>query len=58
MIGLAAGVWIANLIDAFILTMHRDGLRVASETDTRNSGLSMRWNPDVRRWDMTYGINW
>ena len=57
-IGLAAGVWIANLIDALILTMHRDGLRVASETDTRNSGLSMRWNPDVRRWDMTYGINW
>ena len=57
-IGLAAAVWVANLIDAFILTMQRDGLRVASGPDTRSSDLSMSWNPDGRRWDMTYGITW
>jgi tetratricopeptide (TPR) repeat protein len=58
LIGLAAGVWIANLADALILTLQKDGTGFASRQTEEQSGVSMAWRPEIHAWQLTYGITW
>ena len=58
LIGLAASVWIANLADALILTLQKDGTGFASRGSEKDSGISMAWRPELHAWQLTYGITW
>jgi hypothetical protein len=58
MIGLFAGVWAVNMIDALILSRQRDRLAEEPILKDRPPTLTMGWDAAARQWRLAYGFTW
>ncbi|MBI4552621.1 MAG: hypothetical protein HY710_10175 [Candidatus Latescibacteria bacterium] len=56
MVGLAAGFWGLNMLDALIVA-HRDESRSRASHD-QPAGLTMAWEPAAQQWLVKYQVMW
>jgi len=56
-IGLLVTVWAVNIIDAMILSWHRDQIDLTT-APSRSGQLAMDWDQKTRLWRVQYRLNW
>ena len=58
MVGLFAGAWAVNVVDAMILAWRRDGIAKTDARGGANFGGKLAWNPELRMLQAQYGVYW